>query len=831
MGQATSFLKWKNSIRGVIRRVEGAVYHNFVHKTKPILDGTLAHLSSSFISRPIVILSVCGFAGSYFAFSFPTDLGLVLCILLLVFLLAVSSHSSREDPTRLCRITLTFILGTIFMLYCFSYVSFRKSAADTCMRMGDDSVRSVYDEFNGRVQSVQEFTSGYQTFVMEQDNGALVLFGGREVSLSEGDRVSVLGSMMKIEQSNNPGGFSRYDFYSRKGIYLEVSTYDNCIQVVDKGSGIQSVWKYVSVFGQYLRNRLGEAWEIVLSKEDAGLLMAMLLGDTSNVSSDLKSDFRLLNLSHLTAVSGANIAFFMMPASGAVRIITGKRRTRGAILILFLLFLGFLTGWSASVSRAIFVAVTHILSDLSARRHCPICAICAASLLMIFLNPFTAVDIGFCLSASAALALILLSDSAVSCLTGIGLSRQIASLIGPVICAHIGMLPWMVYLSGRESVFLLLVNILGSFLAEGISIFGLIASPFLAFPLLFRTSWPAILFFSPVNGLLFLLRELAERSVTFGLHAFQLRSTHPVLLIAVSSLFLVLLIPKSYVKRILSAVSVFLLSVGLILQVSLLPQQPVATVIFSDVGQGDACLILLQDGRSVLIDAGSEREGERVLLPMLNYFGIEKIDLCILTHLHQDHGGGLIPLVRDKRVSDIFTPYQTTGSELSQLFFLCDTSNVQIHTIEKDDRIVLSEEMTIDVLLPETITENGGNADSAVLFLTIQGTGILLMGDAGFEQETLLSTDIVSDKISQETDILKVGHHGSKYSTGTDFLSYICAESAVISVGENSYGHPSDDTLDRLKDSDMMTFRTDWSGAVIIQIYSDQYQIQTSLAA
>jgi competence protein ComEC len=829
--QESFFLRRGINGFGFLRYAEGTVYRWFIHKAKPLCGDSFQCIATSFFSRPIVILALFGYVGSFCAFSFSVSSGAIICFSIFLFALALSRLSIKDDHRYRLRIVISLTLGAILMSYSFACVSLRKSTATERVTGNGIHSRSIYDEFVGVIRSVDESDSGYQTFVMEMDHGELVMFGGMDVFASEGDYVSVLGRMTRIAEANNPGGFSRYDYYSRKGIFLEIATYDSCIRIIKKDAVERSVWDRLSTIGEQMRLSLGEAFRLVLSREDAGLLMAMLLGDTTKVPPELKSDFRLLNLSHLTAVSGANIAFFLMPASGAVRIIKGHRKVRGAILLLFLLFLGFLTGWSASVSRAIMVAATHIISDLSAKRHCPICSICFALAFMIFIDPFIAVDIGFCLSASAALSLVIFSDTVVKSFTHFGLNRNIASLFAPAICAHIGMLPWMIHLSGRESLLLFVLNIIGSFLAEGISILGLAAVPSLIFPLSVQTVWPASFCFAPVRGLLFLLRELTSNSVTLGIHAFRLQTVEPFLLFAIAGAFISFLIRKSYVKRLLGVLAAVFLCAGLAFQVFAIQKQPVASIIFSDVGQGDACLVILQDGKSILIDAGTEEAGESVLLPMLNYYGIDKVDLCILTHLHGDHGGGFLPLVRENRVSSIFTPAQNSGSELSNLFFLCETENVKIHTLKKDDRIMLCGYASVKVMQPSDITENGGNADSAVLFLEVQGTGILLMGDSGFEQEELLGIVDSSATLIQDTDILKVGHHGSKYSTGDAFLSMICAESAIISVGENGYGHPAEDTLFRLNEHGVKTFRTDRSGAVVVEIYNNEYQIQTSLSS
>jgi competence protein ComEC len=114
--------------------------------------------------------------------------------------------------------------------------------------------------------------------------------------------------------------------------------------------------------------------------------------------------------------------------------------------------------------------------------------------------------------------------------------------------------------------------------------------------------------------------------------------------------------------------------------------------------------------------------------------------------------------------------------------------------------------------------------------LMISGTGVLFMGDSGFSTEEELMTDVeIRSFIDHNTDIMKVGHHGSKYSTSEEFLSLTDPEAAIISVGNNFYGHPTIETISRLQEANADVFRTDNNGAVILNIYEDHTTIRTML--
>lgn len=239
------------------------------------------------------------------------------------------------------------------------------------------------------------------------------------------------------------------------------------------------------------------------------------------------------------------------------------------------------------------------------------------------------------------------------------------------------------------------------------------------------------------------------------------------------------------------------------------------TVYFFDVGQGDSILIKTSN-RNVLIDGGP-REAGSTLLSYLNTYHIAKIDLLFATHPHEDHIGGLISVMQSIPVYDVvYNGYNYTTQVFNNFMTLALTHNLTIAS--RNQVYSLSSTINFTVLSPTQPLEFSDiNANSIVLKFQVSNTSVLFTGDAATASEE----SMLNSGLNLRSQVLKVGHHGSNTSTSQAFLNAVNPSYAVISAGVgNPYGHPSQQTLDRLASNGIITYGTYNYGTIVFELNS-----------
>ena len=240
---------------------------------------------------------------------------------------------------------------------------------------------------------------------------------------------------------------------------------------------------------------------------------------------------------------------------------------------------------------------------------------------------------------------------------------------------------------------------------------------------------------------------------------------------------------------------------------------------FLDVGQADS--ILIQNGdANMLIDAGNNEDGKK-LVSYFQSLGIESFQYVIGTHAHEDHIGGMDDIIDNFNIDTFYMPDAiTTTATFESVLDSLEAKNIAFQTTSIDSIFKLGN-ATIDVLYVGT-DDSDLNNTSIVLKLTYGNTSILFMGDAEKEVETIIEKKDIS------ADVLKVGHHGSNTSSSKTFLEKVNPNYAIISVGTgNSYGHPSNTTIQNLENQNIQIYRTDENGTIIMTSDGTNITFQT----
>lgn len=235
------------------------------------------------------------------------------------------------------------------------------------------------------------------------------------------------------------------------------------------------------------------------------------------------------------------------------------------------------------------------------------------------------------------------------------------------------------------------------------------------------------------------------------------------------------------------------------------------TVHFIDVGQGDS-IFIDTSGLDVLADGGTRTAGDTVI-DYLGNLSITKIHLMVATHMDADHIGGLITVLSSNIQVDEVLINNQTGTSATYNDFMSLSNTHSVRAAQRGDTYILTQNVNLTVLNPvQPLEFDDQNENSVVMRLQIGESSFLLMGDAEADTEE----SILESGLEVNSDVLKVGHHGSNSSTTDAFLNAVSPSIAIISAGENNqYGHPHQETLDKLFARGITVYGTYKSGSII----------------
>lgn len=665
-------------------------------------------------------------------------------------------------------------------------------------------VRLNYSEFytgNARVCSSNASDEGYKNIELVLDSRERVIILTDQV-LNYGDTIRLQAYISPIITKGNPGDMDVRSFYRKKGIIRSAERAK--FEVIDS-----SIWSPVNLgyrIGSKIRRSFYGIWTECTDEDTASVLSAMIIGDDSHLSKEDKNTFRKSNLSHLLVVSGAHIGYFTATIGALCTLVLDEKRKIFG-LTAFLILFGFVTGWSGSAARSILMYL--IVGYLSFFRYCidRLSACSLSALILMCLDPFAVFSSGLLLSFGAAFSIMIFHKKMENIMYKHipVIPEEIRRAISCFICAHIGMIPVLLSMGNKMSVSSTIVVVLSGFPAEIICSLGLVLTLVcLLIPFNFLRSG----LFVPVRGMVYVLKQMAYAGSKNYIKSLPLRKVPAFLLLFVLCFIISFLIRPGLRKKtllILAFGSVF----AFFIQSIFIPKKS-SSVYFLDVGQGD-CALITHNDISILVDGGNQGNGETIKKTM-EYLGISKIDMAFISHLDADHISGILELWDMGLVDHLYAPFWSESPEMRQLRCIFPDIPSEITILQKDTVVTIDEDLSFRVIWPQDPSD-GGNDDSMVLVCTLYGEKILFTGDISEDVEKLLE-----DPLLEDIAVLKVSHHGSRFSTSDAFLNDKMIDAAVISVGYNHYGHPSGEVLKRLSNHDIPWFRTDERGCVLFTV-------------
>lgn len=233
---------------------------------------------------------------------------------------------------------------------------------------------------------------------------------------------------------------------------------------------------------------------------------------------------------------------------------------------------------------------------------------------------------------------------------------------------------------------------------------------------------------------------------------------------------------------------------------------------FIDVDQGDAILIQYKD-KNMLIDSSTQKAEDK-FLDYLKKLNIKKFDAVIATHPDEDHIGNMDEVIKKYSITNFYAPKATsTTKAFESMIRELKNKDLKIKPLKAGSTIDFDSDVQLEVFAPNSDSYEDANNYSPIIKLTYGSNSMLFTGDA----EKFSEKETLKKGYNLESDVLKVGHHGSSTSTSKDFLNAVNPSIAIISCGKNNkYGHPHKETIKALEDSKVKYYRTDLDGTIVL---------------
>lgn len=648
-------------------------------------------------------------------------------------------------------------------------------------------------------------------------------------SLREGMHVRLEGMLVLPELPRNPGQFNRRIYESGKKIdfYLENPT---VLEVKEQRSGVREV---VEIWKTEMMNRC----EKIYPDEEAGILEAMLFGEKSELSGDIKELYQAAGISHVLVISGLHISLLALAVAGILRRLGFPMPVWVILSVGVLAGYGILIGQPTTAVRALLMFFVLQGARLLGRSYDLLSALAFAGILMLLDNPDLILDGGCRLSFCAVIGVGWYVSEKNKIFRSIGEKEKRknrgkggkGSSAGAILeNIRAGWYLWLFTLPVMLDTFyqVSVVGILWNLVAIPL-LPVIIASGGLGVVLAGWNIFLGSLAGSPAYGMLQLYQEIGNISEKLPVGMWTPgQPSKPVIAGYYLVIFLLVLVEKQLIKRekrwkirkIFPGME--LCSMLLLLLLMAHPWQQREKITFLDVGQGDASL-LQSGGQTLLLDGGSTSQknvGTYVILPYIKQQGISCLEAVVLTHTDQDHINGVTEVLEEGKkgwltVKNLMYPYWMEGTEQGkQLKKLAEEAGASCRKIRAGDRLTIGKAEAVVLYPKEQEKIEEPNAGSLVLFWKWEGVQAMFTGDLPEEKERELLQNLPA------CEILQVGHHGSATSTCREFLEQVQPSLAVISCAmKNRYGHPSPDTVDRLKKTGCEIRYTMKSGAITIR--------------
>ncbi len=660
-----------------------------------------------------------------------------------------------------------------------------------------------------------------------------------------GQYVKVAGTQKSFDPGRNPGEFDSRLYYSTLKIAYRIKN-ANILAVTGKKDTIKE--------GLYqIKYQLESVLDKSISSEDASIMKAIILGDKAFMDEETKSIYKDAGIIHIMAVSGLHISILGMGLYKLLRRLRIPLIPATILPIAFMFGYGQMCGMSASSVRAIVMFGVRLMAPVLGRTYDLLSALSLVEIMLLIEQPLYLYNSGFLFSFGAVVAIGFVMPAIKSLIPNaeaekMKFSDDKESVIKTLVYKYIGSALFVsisillvaipVYMSFYYvyPIYSIILNLFILPLMPPLMLLGIICMLF--------GSFLGILGLIPGVMIHVILRSFSLLCKVVGTlpggkwYMGNAPKWKIVLYVAALIMFSVLTMNQKFSKY-KATITASYLSVLFLLIINPVPDLKITAI---DVGQGDGILIRTRT-EALLIDGGStdkNQVGKYTIIPYLKHEGVGQLDMAIVTHEDEDHISGIFEIMDDMEkggitIKNLILPdvgSSSRGSNYRMLEERARELHIPVSYISCGQGLAFND-MKLTCLNPvKDMTTDGANAYSTVLFMEYENFTALFTGDVEEEGQAHIMKDVRanSDKLSH-INLLKVAHHGSRYTSDEEFLKALRPGIALISCGEgNSYGHPHRELIERLDAVGTRIYRTDKSGAITVIVNNNRVYVDEFLA-
>lgn len=748
--------------------------------------------------------------------------------------------------------------GVFVVIFLFISLGFLNTNKKMLQRDVAWKLGNIEGEGQGSVDKILKTQYGYNVYlknalINNRECGNIIAYFQSEPDLKIGNKIYLKGKIQQFEVARNKGNFDSKKYYLSIGITTKIAVKeyyvsdDNYDFLRDKLCTLREY--VVGMFSKLCDTNGKDKW---LYGNKAGIFSAILMGDKTELDQEIKDLYSLSGIAHILAISGLHISLIGMFLYSLLR----KRfsfATSSALTIAVVTLFAITSGMGIATIRAFVMFILKLIGEILGRKYDYITAISLSALILLADNPFIIINSGFQMSFCAMITITIIWPKVVYL---INIKSQIANSIVFSLCIGIFMNPVIAYNYFQLTTYSFMLNIIVVPLL-GIVVISAIAGSGMGFLsiLMGKTALtPGCLILEVYTFLCENVLKIPGAVIVVGKPTIKIIVLYYIVIVFL--LFCFTLVRKNYekdcnIKEMIDENGKKVISSQIILKkqrkfdfkirlavigISILsgffiyytPSKGL-DIQFMDVGQGDGIFIKADDGTTITIDGGSsdvKNVAKYRMIPCIKASGTGVIDYAVITHADKDHISGIEEILNMNTengltIRNLVMPHVSYEDEAyDELLTAAKTKGIQVLYIKEGDTMKLGK-VEIKCIHPDGkyISDNR-NDYSTVLSLKYENFSALFTGDIPAEIEKS-----IINKIDNNYTILKVAHHGSKYSSDMEFLKKVMPAYSVISVGEdNSYGHPGTETINKLKSLNSKILRTDLSGE--IEIFSKENNME-----